>query len=592
MFTTTESKSHWIAFCIIILLGFAAYSNVLPYPFVHDDIVFIQQNPNIGKLWDWRSAFISPQWPQDPSIIVGYWRPLLEIIHRLQYALWGFFPVGYHMFNVAVHLANAVFLYFILMRVTAQPLMGLTLSLAFLLHPAQSEAVACVAGVSNLLFAFFGLSSVLFFLFWWQKLAGRWALGWLLLSYAAFAKALLAKEQAVVFFLLLPLTAWVSLRQERIVAVHAWLAWSGFAIISGFYLSLRARILGSSAPDIFANIHELVLRLKAVAHMIITHTKVLLWPVDLHYYRSIDVLAPNTVHWIILGVILAGVIFALRGMQRAHRRLAVFGLGWFVIALAPTLNIFPLIIEYSKVSVAEHFLYLPMVGFFVFIAVCLESGGKVFSQPQRWQATGIIWMILILAATAATRQQNTFWRGEIPLFERTLTYEDLGRVRILLGRAYYFNKQYPEAAGEYTKALTLMQDYKDKAGASPAAEIYKGFIKGIYFDLAHVRADSGNFLAAVSAYEEAIRLDPQDAVLYNNLASVYLRSNDLPRAAELLQQALALDPEDIHTMNNLALVYIQQGQAQQARALLEKILEFHPAFGPARQNLEQLLRQE
>ena len=67
----------------------------------------------------------------------------------------------------------------------------------FLLHPVQSEAVACISGISNLLFAFLVLASLCFYL--------RNSIISHVLSLLAFALALLAKEQAVVLPILIVL---------------------------------------------------------------------------------------------------------------------------------------------------------------------------------------------------------------------------------------------------------------------------------------------------------------------------------------------------------------------------------------------------
>ncbi len=528
---------EWILVLGIFILGFSAYFNVLSYPFVHDDIVFILNNPNIGDLSDWRSIFLRPQTPSGPSVIVPYWRPLLEIVYRLEYFFWGLKPAGYHFFNVLLHCINASLVFFLLKRLSPVKLFAPVVALVFLLHPVQSQAVACISGVSNLVFTFFALACFL------AVAHDRFPAALVL-----YFLALLAKEQAAVILFLSGFYLWQRQGRQSIPAV------GGFMMVTAAYLTLRYAVLGRTAVDIFENPYEFFLRMKAIPQIITINIRLLLWPTDLHYYRSVDILQPNAGFGIVLALLALGAVLLVRQMRSEGKPLAILGAVWFGTGLLPTLNIFPLIIEYSHVSVAEHFLYFPMIGFFLFIFILLESHLRVTSRRYFVPVLILVGLTFLIL----TVRQNRFWRGEVPLFERTLQFENLGRVHLLLGRAYYFNKNYDQAAAHYGQALEIMEDYAERSRSTPAEVLYKGFMKGIHFDIAHVFEDTGRPEQAIEHYTKAIALDPRDAALYNNLAVVYIR----------------------------------QGNWAQAKNYLEKALSVDPAFVPARQNLEQLLKQK
>jgi len=147
-------------FLILTLFGLLAYTNAINHPFVHDDVVFIQQNPHIAKL-DLGNFFIQPAVAdQDFSSINQYYRPLLELVNKILYRIVHLNPHGFHFFNVLLHIVNS-FLVFSVIRIITGGTKGIALVIAmfFLLHPVQSEAVACIAGISNLVFAFFCLTS-------------------------------------------------------------------------------------------------------------------------------------------------------------------------------------------------------------------------------------------------------------------------------------------------------------------------------------------------------------------------------------------------------------------------------------------------
>src|SRR6185295_6715389 len=100
---------------------------------------------------------------------------------------------------------------------------------------------------------------------------------------------------------------------------------------------------------------------------------------------------------------------------------------------------------------------------FIFLAAGELSKGKE-------QKAFIAVCLLIPIYWGLTFQQNKYWRGEVPLFERVIKYEgQLGRVHFLLGRAYYFSKQYDAAISEFKKAVTIMEGYLTKV-KDPAAK--------------------------------------------------------------------------------------------------------------------------
>lgn len=153
------------------------------------------------------------------------------------------------------------------------------------------------------------------------------------------------------------------------------------------------------------------------------------------------------------------------------------------------------------------------------------------------------------------------------MFTRTLRFQESGRVRMLLGKALYFQGDYPAAINEYHKALAIMKDYAGKTPLPAVREFYRGFIKGIYFDLAHCYEALQNPDTAITMYDQALAIDPRDIVLYNNLAVVYIKEKNFTAAAGLLEKALGLDPASPLTMQNLAYCYVQLGRRAEADAL-------------------------
>jgi len=445
-------------------IGCVLYANAVAHPFVHDDIVFIVQNPAISRLDNVAGIFFGPSGAVFHGIN-AYYRPILELVYRLEYRFFGLDPHGYHAFNVLVHAANGVLVFFLLFRLGFSRALAWGLSAIFLVHPAQSESVACIAGISNLASAFFILTCL-----------HCYASGRTVLAMAAFVFALFTKESAVV----LPLMLIVMDRLYANGPLGRALARAGpFAAVAAVFLVLRQHLTGMSlASTVLASPGELCLRILAIPRTLLTYGKIIVWPDDLHYYRNTDILAPNAWAFAVLGLIILTGIWFFRRLNADDKRTVVFGTGWFFVFLLPVLNVAPLINEYSFILTAEHFLYLPIIGVLLIGAVVLSRWAL---RPSVRKG---IFAVVFAACFVTTVGQNTFWRGEVPLFERMIRFEPrFGRGHILLARAYDADHRYDLARRHYMIALDIMQGYVARASNVAARNVYLGFIRGIHADL-------------------------------------------------------------------------------------------------------------
>ncbi len=283
-------------FLSLILLGALCYLNAIGNPFVHDDIVFILQNPKVHHLSGIFDVFNKSSFA--PSLIAvanGYYRPFLDIFYRLEYWLFGQLALGYHLVNVALHLVNAVLIFVLTLRLTRREILSWSVAILFLVHPVQSEAVACISGISNLLLVFFLLGSFLFYMrsssqgsqLTWADQAGTYSAALIL-----FGCALLCKEQAIIFPGLLLLYEFCF--PKTLIQSHsAWrLRFAGFLIVAGGYLLWRRIVVGGFLASFVGNWGEFYLRLKSFPAIVMNHLQTVFWPVDLHYYRSYDILSP------------------------------------------------------------------------------------------------------------------------------------------------------------------------------------------------------------------------------------------------------------------------------------------------------------
>src|SRR5881394_3574800 len=137
--------------------------------------------------------------------------PLVYSAFRIEHALWGLNPTGYHWVNLLLHAANALLVWRVLARLNVP---GAWLAGAiFALHPVQVESVAWITERKNVLMGFFFLLTLGA---WIEFLDARSRRRWLFyfLGLLSCLLALSAKTTACTLPAALVLILW--LRKERI----------------------------------------------------------------------------------------------------------------------------------------------------------------------------------------------------------------------------------------------------------------------------------------------------------------------------------------------------------------------------------------
>ncbi|MCX5680681.1 MAG: tetratricopeptide repeat protein [Candidatus Omnitrophica bacterium] len=583
-------------FLIFLFAGLVLYLNVIFYPFVHDDNVFIVNNIGLGR-WDNLGDifFCHNKFSLDNlGIVNSYYRPMLEVFNKILFVFFGRVAFGYHLANIALHALNAFLAYKLTFFFSRRKFFALAVGILFLVHPVQSEAVCAIAGISNLLSTACCFGSFYFYIRH-KDLTGRASISYCIYALLLFLIALLAKESTVILpFLLIayelfyqkPGTKTCS-RIKRFLPVLLF-----FCVLAGYFM-FRKLVLSTAFPDFVGNPYELWLRVRAIPQTVLTYAQVLFFPCGLYYYRSTNLLAVSVYPMIILLAASVVIVRALRHFPDEEKSLAYLGLSWFFIALSPTLNIFPLINEYAFILTSEHFLYFPFLGFALFALIFLRRliSWAFHGKGDRIAAIGFILVVVIFAGAA--RMQSYYWQGEIPLFMRTLRFEpQFGRVRLLLARAYYLNGDYASAVGEYKKGLAIMEWYLRKAKGTSAEKIYRSFIEEAHFALAQTYEHFGRFDQAISAYQQAQEFDPDNERIYNSLGLAYFQVKKPEEAFRCFQKVLALKPNDIIALNNLAFYYLQKKDFLVAEKTLQQALARDPASELTQRNLEEVLRQK
>ena len=155
-----------LPYLIIMILGIGAFYQVLHYDFVWDDLLDdLITNPN---LQDVNSENLAGIWQ------LSFWDKYIPVTFTVRALLKlaggnEFNPFIYHLFNLLVHLLNAMLVFLLLKKFIKLEFAAFLGALIFLLHPLQVESVAWVTANEVLLSTLFGLTSLLLFMDYREK---------------------------------------------------------------------------------------------------------------------------------------------------------------------------------------------------------------------------------------------------------------------------------------------------------------------------------------------------------------------------------------------------------------------------------------
>ncbi|MFH1359667.1 MAG: tetratricopeptide repeat protein [Candidatus Omnitrophota bacterium] len=575
---------------IFLVLGFLTFGQSISHPFVHDDLASIVNNPDIARWNNLSTYFLNPSalFRSGPNINL-YYRPLSDIFSKSEYFFFGLNPRGYHVINILLHVLNSFLIFYLLNLVMREKKIALGVALLFLIHPSQTESVTYISGVSDLLFSLFCIGGLIFYILSvWQerKYAQNILYGLFLLI---FAVALLIKEQSVaLLFLVILFEAFIQDKAKELPKTK-FVRLSGAFIIFLGYLLLRQKALGSALPSLLAYKGEWMLKLLSVPRILLTYLRIILFPVDLHFYRTVDILKPVLWPWLGFLLCLILIVLLLRAMPKAQLNFGFFAIAWFFAVLLPVCVV-PMLAEYSYAWTPEHFLYLPLAGFFLFVVLSAQILIKRFFKQKAAIASVSIFLTFGALLSVITIKQNSFWKDEETLFKRSLKAEDqLGRVHTLLAKTYFEKGKQNYAIEEYKQALRIMNDYAAKAKTKIARDFYLELIKEIHMDLAMVFSVKRNFQEAIKELQSALSFDPSNSAIHNNLGLNFLYAQQLKEAKAHFQEAIRLDAANVRAMSNLAVCYIQSHQEARAKELLRQALAIDNNFLPAKENLNRLM---
>ena len=569
-----------LGYCLLIsLLGVLFFSNHLNNPFQFDSVAYIVNNANLKNpetllsFEFWKKEFLA--------------RGLLRISLALNAYLDDFRPFGYHIFNLAFHILNALLLFFVLeksLRRFGMEAVGwgserirsvsFFSAVFFLCHPIQTESVIYIMSRSEVIASTFYLAGFLLF----QQLLERSSTSHL---------------QYGLYFLSIFLIALVGFSVKQIVAtlpsimilyylcscpdhspalqfLKKW-RWAITGIIAGvagflFYklLTDETFLIGPSRPEEMVGRAKYMLSQPSV--IVFYYLKMLLFPMNLNIDPDIAVVT-SLLSWNFLLPMFCIAFLLLCSLKVFKTRFVFFFLCWFFIILSPSSSIVTL-----HDLAAEHRTYLASAGIFILFAC------GVAEVTCRWGETrplNITLIFCVFALGIMTMKRNAVWQSELSLWQDT-HQKSPHKLRPLINLARAHSLE-----GNSEKAIQYYQE-----------SLVKG--PGVFatnYNLGALYLEKGLVTDALRHFQLASRIEPEIPEPFAKLGEIYLSQKNFKLADSYFKRAVELNPRSSKVFKNLGVVnFYHLNRPKQGLAYFTRSLNLDPGQ-PEADKIRELLAQ-
>jgi tetratricopeptide (TPR) repeat protein len=469
---------------LLALIAFIAYANSLGGDFVYDDNRQILMNPMIQQPQLYGKALTSDVWAfkGDGTISASnYYRPIFVLWMIVNFWLFGANPVGWHVFNVALHIVVCLLSFSLLKRIGLPASISFFLTAIFAVHPVHVENISWISGAPDILLSALFVSSLLLFL----KSGNEIRSVCFVLSLVLYAFALGTKEIAMLLFPLyffLSRIDGLSHGRPQISTRHAITCTVPFAALAVVFFLARWYVIGGVTHPVedAPSIKSSLLSVPKVFLFYLRQTVIPYFLAENYPLRPEPGISFSFAASTVASI--AVVIFSWRLCR--DRPIRWFGALLFILPLIPALFVhqFP-----SEQIVHDRYLYLSLLGFLIVLgsvvsdaiqisgnarraafitAVCVTVifGGQTLVYNRVWASDFSLWEYNAKAdpnsaSSAAQFASELSTRGRfadaVTMYDRSLAIRHtplalMGRARNLIGLG-----KYDEAIADVTKVIQL-----------------------------------------------------------------------------------------------------------------------------------------
>src|SRR5437773_325068 len=281
------------------------------------------------------------------------------------------------------------------------------------------------------------------------------------------------------------------------------------------------------------------------------------------------------------------------------KRYLLTGWLWYLGTLVPVIGF----IQIGAQAIADRYVYIPLIGFFVFIIWAIADWFGQLQVPK-YLLPAIGFCVLTVLAMD-TRQQMEYWHDSVSLWSRasevtasnnitdanlTNALEQSGRSSEALARDERVARMQPESTdAHYYYASSLLRNGRPEEAIIECKRALQ--LTDNPHSQSRIRALLGRALAVTGKnqeariqYIEAIRLDSQQSVAYLRLGMLEESEGNDDEAILDFTKSIEIAPSAIAFLR-LGKNLESQNRLPEALATYQQALKTYPTLGEAQQNI-------
>lgn len=488
----------------IFIVGFFVYLFSLGNQFLWDDENQIVQNAVIQNIKNLPSLFTKGiVYIPGRELSGGFYRPIVTLTYMLLYFIGNGSPFAFRLFQITLHAINGILVYFLFLNLLREKKASFLAGLVFAVHPAISEGVLFISGLGEPLYFFFSITAFLFLVY-----------DFYLLSLFFFLIALLTKEAAIVLFLLIIIYLLLFRNKKPFMPTILGYFWTILVYILLRVITVGGLVTNLNFPSLIGQ-QPLLIRILTIPYSVIFYILIFFFPLNLATSNQTVVSSISTISFLFI-LLITLLIYYLHRKTRSS--LFIFFVSWFIVSLAPILNIVPL-----SSTVAERWLYFPIIG--ILGTLCVV-GINFYPKVKHYKKLISVALILYVGLLSLRTLIRTFdWRNGYSLYKHDILINP--------------------------NSFELQNNY--------GVELFR----------------KGETVKSKQYFQKSVELNPKWWPNYNNLGVVYEREGDYKKASELYQKSI--DNGDYFlAYGNLAQIYLKTKDYNSANLLLEKATKYFP----------------
>ena len=566
---SSRFRINVFSIAVLLGLGLLVYSHTCRYPFEFDDYSNIVANTTIRNL-----ANLKAIWSFWPTRFVTY------LSLALNYHFGKLDVFGYHVFNIIIHLSAALLVRWFILLIFSTPVIkksalnddayfiSFFASIIFVCHPIQTQAVTYIIQRASSLAAFFYMASLCFYLkSRILQFKGESDAVWTIYYIGSLVSGIFSmftKEFAITLPFAIFLCEHCFFKDKKPIELKYAAAFMVMFLVIPFTMLITRSIalpgmhLVWDKPLGISPFRYLLTQFRAI----ITYLRLFVMPFNQSIIYDYPLAEGLFQPRIILSLFFLSALFYIAKRLFLKYRIISFSIFWFFLTILPESSIIPI-----KDVIFEHRMYLPMVGFCLFLSSALYY---LLGRQSRLPAIMMLSCLIFMYAGLAYAR-NLVWRDELVLWDDAVTASSKATAYEYRGTVFLIRGFYDKAISDYTKAMQKEPDYSNLYNKRGVA-YYK---KGLYEQ-------------AILDYDKAIKLDPDYIEAYYNRAALYFSKGDFKMAFSDYDKAIEMAPSRAEGYYNRGLAYFFKKDYHRSYSDMRKAQLFGYKIAPA--IMEKLLK--